>query len=159
MNQTLSPSAQKVQTALIDRGFDLTVVELPQTTRTSKEAAQAIGCRVEQIAKSLIFRGKETGQAYLVIASGINRVNEAGFTARVGENIEKPDADFVLQQTGYVIGGVAPLAHRQPLSAFIDEDLLQYEWIWAAAGNPFAVFRLTPQNLIEMTGGEVIRVK
>lgn len=159
MNQTLSPSAQKVQNALDERGFTLQVVELPQTTRTSKEAAQSIGCRVEQIAKSLIFRGKDSGKAYLIIASGTNRVNEAGFVDRVGEKIEKPDANFVLEKTGFVIGGVAPLGHRQPLETYIDEDLLQYGVIWAAAGNPFAVFQLTPQDLIAMTGGQVIPVK
>jgi len=155
----LSTSAQKVQDALVNRGFHLQVVELPQTTRTSKEAAQAIGCRVEQIAKSLIFKGKETSQPVLVIASGTNRVNEANLSARLGEMVEKPDADYVLLRTGFVIGGVAPLGHTQPLRTYVDEDLLQYEEIWAAAGNPFAVFQLTPEDLLAMTGGEVISVK
>lgn len=155
----LSPSAQKVQDALDRQGGNHAVVELPQTTRTSKEAAQAIGCTVEQIAKSLVFRGKQTRRAVLVIASGPNRVNEARIAELIGEPIEKPDADFVIQETGFVIGGVPPLGHAHPLPTYVDEDLLRYAEIWAAAGNPFAVFKLTPTDLVRLTGGTVIGVK
>jgi len=135
------------------------VVELPHTTRSAAEAAQAIGCRVEQIAKSLVFRGQRTHRPILVIASGPNRVNEGKIGELVSEPIGKADADFVRQRTGFVIGGVPPLAHLEPLETFIDQDLLQYEEIWAAAGNPNAVFRLTPVDLIKMTGGRVVSVK
>lgn len=154
----LSASAQRVQDELRQQGYALSVIEMPQTTRSAREAAQAIGCRVEQIAKSLVFRGAQTGRAFLVIASGSNRVNEGLLEGVWGEPVEKPDADFVLAQTGYSIGGVPPLGHRRALPTYIDQDLLQYAEIWAAAGTPFAVFRLTPQELVQMTGGSVLAI-
>jgi prolyl-tRNA editing enzyme YbaK/EbsC (Cys-tRNA(Pro) deacylase) len=159
IDKPLSASAQKVQDELKSRGFDNQVVELPNTTRTSAEAAQAVGCRVEQIAKSVIFKGKQTNRPILVIASGTNRVSEKKISALIGEGIEKPDADFVRERTGFVIGGVAPLGHAEYVETFIDEDILQYEEIWAAAGTPNAVFRLIPDELVKMTGGRVADVK
>lgn len=155
----LSPSAQKVQDTLKALGFSYQVIELPQTTRSAAEAAQAIGCRVEQIAKSLIFKGKHSQRPILIIASGPNRVNEARMSAYLSEPIERADADFVRQRTGFVIGGVPPVGHLEPLATFIDEDLLQYDEIWAAAGHPHAVFRLTPADLVKMTGGRVVAIK
>jgi len=152
---SLKSSAQKVQDALAAAGFSNQVVELPDSTRTSAEAAAAVGCAVEQIAKSLVFRGKQSGAAILVIASGGNRVDEKKLKALAGENISKPDADFVREQTGFVIGGVPPIGHAQPLRTFIDRDLWRYHEIWAAAGHPNAVFRLTPDELAAMTGGAV----
>ena len=152
---SLKFSAQKVQDALAAAGFTNQVVELPDSTRTSAEAAAAVGCAVEQIAKSLVFRGKQSGAAILVIASGGNRVDEKKLKALAGENISKPDADFVREQTGFVIGGVPPIGHAQPLRTFIDRDLWRYQEIWAAAGHPNAVFRLTPDELAAMTGGAV----
>jgi len=156
---TLNPSAQKVQDALIALGFGgCTVVEMPDTTRTSADAAAAIGCTVGQIAKSLVFRGKTTGNPILIIASGPNRVNTDRIAEIIGEPIEKPDAEYVRTRTGFVIGGVPPVGHSEPLRTFIDQDLLQYADIWAAAGTPNAVFRLTPDDLVRMTGGQVIGV-
>jgi prolyl-tRNA editing enzyme YbaK/EbsC (Cys-tRNA(Pro) deacylase) len=159
MNAPLKPSAQRVQDALAARGFTNQVVELPDSTRTSAEAAAAVGCGVGQIAKSLLFSTGEEGQAVLVIASGVNRVNENRLGELVGAKLQKPAADFVRQQTGYVIGGVPPIAHSQPLLTFLDEDLWQHDEIWAAAGHPNAVFKLTPDELARMTGGQVISVK
>jgi len=159
MSNVLKPSAQKVQDALAALGFTNRVIELPDSTRTSVEAATAVGCEVAQIAKSLIFQGKESRRAILVIASGSNRVNEKQMAERLGEKLQKPDAEFVREQTGFVIGGVPPLGHAQPLLTFIDEDLLQYTEIWAAAGHPNAVFQLKPAELVQMTGGTVIGVK
>jgi prolyl-tRNA editing enzyme YbaK/EbsC (Cys-tRNA(Pro) deacylase) len=159
MSQVLSSSAQKVQDTLLGLGFAYQVVELSETTRTSVEAAQAVGCEVAQIAKSLIFRTKQTHKPVLVIASGANRVNEKKLKAYLNEAIERPDADFVRQCTGFVIGGVPPVGHATPLETFIDEDLLQYAEIWAAAGTPFAVFKLLPADLPKMTGGQVVTIK
>jgi prolyl-tRNA editing enzyme YbaK/EbsC (Cys-tRNA(Pro) deacylase) len=156
---SLSPSAQKVQEALAALGFPHQVIEHEQTTRTSAEAAQAVGCEVGQIAKSLIFKGRQSGRAILVIASGANRVDEKKLRDLLGEKVEKPDADFVRERTGFVIGGVPPLGHAEPLITFIDEDLMQYDSIWAAAGTPNAVFLLTPVELVKMTGGRVVAVK
>jgi prolyl-tRNA editing enzyme YbaK/EbsC (Cys-tRNA(Pro) deacylase) len=155
----LSSSAQKVQDALDAFGMTLQVVELPASTRSAAEAAQAIGCQVGQIAKSLVFMGKKTGYPVLVIASGANRVNEKQIGELLGEAIAKADADFVRQQTGFVIGGVPPVGHAQPLNTFVDEDLLEYEVIWAAAGTPHAVFQLEPSNLVRITSGRVVSIK
>ncbi|HEX9090968.1 MAG TPA: YbaK/EbsC family protein [Anaerolineales bacterium] len=155
---SLSPSAQKVQQALQAIGLQLEVVELPSSTRTSQEAAQAIGCQVGQIAKSIIFRAGTSQRAVLVIASGPNRVNEKIIEELIGEPVGKADAEFVRQKTGFVIGGVPPVGHAENLPTFIDQDLLQYVDIWAAAGTPHAVFHLTPKELLQMTRGLVIKI-
>jgi prolyl-tRNA editing enzyme YbaK/EbsC (Cys-tRNA(Pro) deacylase) len=155
---TLSPNAQKIQDALTGLGMTLQVVELPSSTRTAVEAAQAVGCQVGQIVKSLVFRAAHSDRPVLVVASGANRVNEARLGAALGEPIAKADADYVRQRTGFAIGGIPPLAHAEPLQIFIDQDLLQYAEIWAAAGTPHAVFCLTPAQLVTMTGGRVIQI-
>ncbi len=159
MDNSLSASAQKVQAALQQLGMTLQVVELPDTTRSASDAAQAIGCGVEQIAKSLVFRGKQTQRPILIIASGTNRVNEKRIGELLGEPIEKADADFVRQKTGFAIGGVPPVGHTEQPVIFIDEDLLHYDEIWAAAGTPHAVFRLLPADLVTMTNGRVVAIK
>ena len=154
----LSSGARRVQEALEGLGMPLQVVELPASTRTAQEAAQAIGCTVGQIAKSLVFETRESSRPILVIASGTNRVNEKSLASSVGGRIRKPDADFVRQQTGFAIGGVPPLGHLEPLQTFVDRDLLAYDEIWAAAGTPHAVFRLNGDDLVAATKGEVISV-
>lgn len=155
MNDALSSSAGKVQEALQQHGLELQVIELAQTTRTAAEAARAIGCGVGQIAKSLIFK-TGSGNPVLVIASGVNRVDEKLLAAELGETITKADADFVRQATGYAIGGVPPIGHRQEITTIIDRDLLNYEEIWAAAGTPFAVFKLTPDQLLSISSGRLL---
>lgn len=159
MSNTLGASVQKVQDVLRSLGFSGEVVVFSDSTRTAAEAAQAVGCQVGQIVKSLVFKGKQTHRPVLVEASGVNRVNERRVSEVIGEPIEKADADFVRQHTGFAVGGVPPVGHAEHIETFIDEDLLQYEEIWAAAGNPHAVFRLTPSELREMTGGSVIGIK
>jgi prolyl-tRNA editing enzyme YbaK/EbsC (Cys-tRNA(Pro) deacylase) len=159
MSKELSGSARKVQEALEMRGFSSNVVELPDSTRTAREAAQAIGCRVEQIVKSLVFKGQRTNRPILVVASGTNRVNEQRLSELAGEPIEKADADFVRERTGFVVGGVPPIGHAEHLETFIDADLLRYGELWAAAGTPHAVFQLTPAELEAMTGGRVVSIK
>lgn len=154
----LSSSARRVQQALEELGITCRVVELPDSTRTAVEAAQAIGCTVAQIAKSLIFKGEKSNQPVLVIASGSNRVDEKILRDLLGEKIGKADADFVRQQTGFAIGGIPPLGFPNPIRTFIDEDLLTFDEIWAAAGTPHAVFCLVPADLERMTGGQVARV-
>ncbi|MCR4433678.1 MAG: YbaK/EbsC family protein [Caldiserica bacterium] len=159
MKGTLSPSAEKVQNSLYEAGYNYQVIELSQTTRSAQEAAQAVGCQVGQIVKSLIFRAKESNRAILVVASGQNRVNEARIASHLGEPIEKADAEFVKEKTGFTIGGVPPLGHKVRLETFVDEDLLKYDVVWAAAGTPYAVFALSPSDLVKMTGGKVISIK
>jgi len=155
----LSPGAQKVQDAIHALGFKNTIIEHTRTTRSAKDAAEAIGCTVGQIAKSLIFRTHDTGRAVLVITSGINRVNETRLGDFLGEALEKADADYVMAQTGFVIGGVPPLGHKNKIITLIDEDLLQYNEIWAAGGTPNAVFQVSPEELLKMTGGQPVSVK
>jgi prolyl-tRNA editing enzyme YbaK/EbsC (Cys-tRNA(Pro) deacylase) len=158
MAEELTGSARRVQEALAERGFALQVVQYPETTRTAAEAAAAIGCEVAQIAKSLVFRAKGSGRAVLVIASGANRVNEKRLRDLLGEPIERATPDFVRERTGFAIGGVAPVGHREPPEIFIDEALLAFGEIWAAAGTPNAVFRLDPADLPRMTGGQVVAI-
>jgi prolyl-tRNA editing enzyme YbaK/EbsC (Cys-tRNA(Pro) deacylase) len=154
----LKASAQRVQDALRQRGFANQVTELKETARSAAEAAAALGCEVGQIAKSLVFRARRSGTGVLVIASGVNRVDLAKLEALLGEPVDRADADFVREQTGYSIGGVPPVGHARSLTTIIDEDLLRHSLIWAAAGHPNAVFPLTPEELVRLTGGRVTRV-
>jgi prolyl-tRNA editing enzyme YbaK/EbsC (Cys-tRNA(Pro) deacylase) len=158
MERKLSPSAQKVQDTLRVLGFQHRVIEFTQTTRSAQDAADAIGCQVGQIAKSIVFRAKVSKKAILVIASGANKVDENKISRYLREPVEKADADFVKETTGFSIGGVPPIGHPQKIETFIDEDLFKYEMIWAAAGTPHAVFALSPKDLVMMTEGKVICV-
>jgi prolyl-tRNA editing enzyme YbaK/EbsC (Cys-tRNA(Pro) deacylase) len=135
------------------------VLELDHSTRTAAEAAQAVGCQLGQIAKSLVFRGLDSGRAVLAIASGANRVDEARLAELLGEPIGRASPEFVRDQTGFAIGGVPPLAHATPLPILIDEDLLRFEQIWAAAGTPRALFALPSVDLPRLTGGQVATLK
>lgn len=155
----LKASARRVQAALAEAGFGFDVREFPASTRTAADAAAAIGCTVGQIAKSLLFRAKASGRPVLVVASGVNRVDEKKVGSLLGEKIGRADADFVRGKTGFAIGGVPPVAHSEPPVVIVDEDLLGYDEIWAAAGTPNAVFRLTPQDLVAMTGGRSAAVR
>jgi len=156
---SLGPSVKRVQDALAAAGGGHTVVALAQSARTSAQAASALGCRVDQIAKSLVFRGERSQMPVLVIASGGNRVDEGKVAALIAEPIGRADADFVRHRTGFAIGGVAPVAHAEPLTILIDEDLFRWSEIWAAAGHPNTVFKLTPDDLVRLTGGRVATVK
>jgi prolyl-tRNA editing enzyme YbaK/EbsC (Cys-tRNA(Pro) deacylase) len=151
-------SAERFRVAMQARGFVIDIIELPDSARTAPEAAQAVGCAVAQIVKSLIFRGMDTDRPILVVASGANRVNEHVLSELVGETVEKADAEFTRRHTGFAIGGVPPTCHVEPLRTFVDRDLLQHEEIWAAAGTPHVVFKLSPAELQEMTSGTVAAI-
>lgn len=155
MKRATAPSALKVQAALGER-FE--VVEFEATTRTAADAASAIGCKVAQIAKSLVFRGAGSNRPVLVVASGVNRVDEEKVADAVGEGIARADADFVREATGFAIGGVPPVGHKTLPITLIDESLMAFADIWAAAGTPSAVFRLTPSDLVALTGGRVATI-
>jgi prolyl-tRNA editing enzyme YbaK/EbsC (Cys-tRNA(Pro) deacylase) len=159
MEESLHASAQKVQIALTQRGYTGKVVELPGSTRTAQEAADSIGCTVAQIVKSLVFRGAASGKPILVETSGANRVDERRLKDVLGEPVEKASADFVREQTGFSIGGIPPVGHDNPILTIVDEDLLQFDEIWAAAGTPHAVFPLTPADLLQLTGGVVACIR
>ena len=155
----LKPAAQRVQAAIDAKSLGGKVRHMPQSTRTAEEAAAACGCAVGQIVKSLVFRGEPSGKAVLVLASGRNRVDESLLAGIVGETVKRASPDFVRAATGFAIGGVAPLAHPGPLHAVVDRDLLQLDPLWAAAGTPLAVFRLSARELIELTGGTVAEIR
>jgi len=154
----LKEAAQRVQAAARALGLDVTVRQMRQSTRTAEEAAAACGCAVGQIVKSLVFRGKSTGRAYLLLVSGANRVQEKAVGAVIGEGLRRPDAQFVRDVTGYSIGGIPPLGHRERLATYIDRDLLAYQQVFAAAGTPESIFSVAPLALAEKTGATVVTV-
>lgn len=150
----LPDTAQRVASLLRELGHDQPVVMLPESGRTSAEAAAGLGCSVAEIAKSIVFRRVADDAAVMVVASGSNRVDEKKVAAIVGP-LAKADARFVREKIGYAIGGVCPVGHLQKSVMLIDQDLLQYPKVWAAAGHPHAVFSLTPQQLLAMTAAPV----
>ena len=155
----MHPSAQKVQHALTELGYTGQVVEHETSTRTAVEAAEAAGCDVGQIVKSLVFRLQPANEAVLVLVSGPNRVHEKHLGRLLGGTLERADADFVREASGYAIGGVPPVGLKATMKTYIDEDLLQYDTVWAAAGTPNAVFQVSPQELVRMSSGKVVNVK
>ena len=160
MSENLSKSAKSVQEALDKKGISTRVVELAASTRTAQDAATAIGCDVAQICKSLIFKTQDTGHPVLILASGPNRVNEQKIAEYLCETLGKADADFAREVTGFAIGGIPPIGHAQKIERiFIDEDLLKFEELWAAAGTPNAVFCLQGKDLVDMTDGRVVDIK
>ncbi|MEC4718979.1 YbaK/EbsC family protein [Noviherbaspirillum sp. CPCC 100848] len=153
----LPDSARRVADLLAELGHDKPVVMLPETGKTSAEAAAGLGCSVAEIAKSIVFRRLADDAAVMVVASGINRVDESKVAARVGP-LGRADAKFVKTRIGYAIGGVCPIGHVDKTVMLIDEDLMKLPSVWAAAGHPHAVFNLTPQQLQAMTGAPVADV-
>jgi prolyl-tRNA editing enzyme YbaK/EbsC (Cys-tRNA(Pro) deacylase) len=150
----LPRSTKAVMEAGRSVGLDLDVREFPDGTRTAADAARAIGCAVDQIVKSLVFIAD--AQPVLVLTSGGNRVDvvklgrEAGAVA-----VRKADAEEVRAATGYAIGGTPPFGHARPLRCFVDQDMMPFDRVWAAAGTPEGVFPLTPQDLVRASGGTV----
>jgi Cys-tRNA(Pro) deacylase len=153
----VKPAALRIQAALDALGLGCTVLELPVEARTSQQAADAVGVAVGQIAKSLVFTVDDL--PVMVVASGVNRVDERKLAALTGGRVRRADADTVRRATGYTIGGVPPLGHDTTLPIWVDEDLLGHEVIYAAAGVPECVFPLTPRDLLRATGGRVADVK
>lgn len=154
MRASAHPNALRVAAAL---GPSFTVVEFDESTHTAQEAADAIGCQLAQIAKSIIFRSA-SGKAVLVIASGTNRVDEKKVKALLGEKIERASPDFVKETTGFEVGGVPPLGHASPCVVYLDEDLKAFPTLWAAGGTPNAVFEIGFAKLAEMSGATVADV-
>jgi prolyl-tRNA editing enzyme YbaK/EbsC (Cys-tRNA(Pro) deacylase) len=153
----LPPASRRVLDGARAAGLDIEIVVMPGSTRTAQEAAAACGCDVAQIVKSLVFRGSESGRAYLLLVSGANRVDEAQAAAVLGEAITRPDAAFVREATGFAIGGVSPFGASQPVATYYDPDLLTFSVVWAAAGTPLSVFRAEPAALIAATGAKPLR--
>jgi len=156
----LPASVERVRSALADRGGHVDIRQFDKSTRTADDAAATIGCPVGAIAKSLVFRSGASAMPVLAIVSGTNKADVEKLALLAadlinGEAVERADADFVRSNTGYAIGGVPPVGHAGSLPTVIDEDLLAFATIWAAAGAPNAVFALKPQQLIDWTGGIV----
>jgi len=159
MKPARHPTALRVAQLLRDAGVEAQVVEFDQPTRTSAEAAAALGCEVAEIAKSIVLRGAASGQAVIVVASGANRVSEAKVAVQVGEPLARADAEFVRTATGYAIGGVAPIGHATAVKILLDEDIRRFATVWAAGGTPYSVFPLEPDELRRITGAEWSDVK
>ena len=147
------PGVIRVRAALQQYGLKDTIIVMPEATHTAQAAADALGCTVGEIAKSIIFRTGE--RAVLVITSGKNRVDDKKVAALIGMTLLKADADFVRAQTGFVIGGVAPVAHAFAPIALMDRDLLAFERVWPAAGHPNTMFQISPEQLAEITKAEI----
>jgi len=139
-------------------GVAVALTEHAQSTRTAEEAAAACGCAVGQIVKSLVFKGRKSGTPYMLLVSGDNRVDQKGVATQIGEPLDRPDADFVRDLTGFAIGGIPPFGHDTPLATFMDEDLFRHAEIWAAAGSPNAVFPTAPGALEKACGAKRIKV-
>ena len=150
---------QRVRKALEAQGYEPEVVELERTARSAAEAADALGVRVEQIVKSLVFRGTRTGRPVLVLAGGANRVDERRISDLFSEPVGMADAAYVREKTGFSIGGVPPVGHAERPTTFVDLDLLREEEVWAAAGHTHAVFGLEPAELVRISGGRVAGIK
>lgn len=160
MQPKLAKSAVSVQEALDKLKLECKVIELPSSTRTAIDAASSIGCDIGQIVKSLIFRTKKTRKPVLVLASGPNQVDIKTIEDCAGESITKADADFVRDVTGFAIGGIPPVGHKNVIDLiYIDQDLMALDEVWAAAGTPNAVFCIKSQDLFKATGGNLIDIK
>lgn len=154
----LPAKAETVEKAARAAGLEIRIIEVPGTARTAQDAAAAVGCEVAQIVKSLVFRGAQSGQPYLLLVSGRNRVDEAAVARDLGESLERPNADFVRDVTGFAIGGIPPLGHAQPMAIYMDRDLLSYDVVWAAAGTPRCVFSVAPESLRQAVAAQLLDV-
>jgi Cys-tRNA(Pro) deacylase len=161
MDRTPTPprvsSLDRMRAALADAGLrDVPITTFPEGTHTAVAAAAALGTDVDKIVKSLVFMAAD--RPILVLASGPNRVDLAKVSALVGQPIARANADQVRQATGYAIGGVPPFGHTRQLETFLDQDLLAFEKVWAAAGRPDTVFPIAPADLVRITDAQVAEV-
>jgi prolyl-tRNA editing enzyme YbaK/EbsC (Cys-tRNA(Pro) deacylase) len=155
VDPSLPRAARRVATALQARGHDGEIRLLEDSARSAAEAAAALGVAQEQIVKSLVFRGRDSGRAILALVGGSDRVDQQLLAEGVGEPVERAQADWVREQTGFAIGGVPPIGHAQELLTLADPALLGFAELWAAAGTPHAVFPLSGSQLVALTGAQV----
>ena len=153
----MHPTASRVQERLRERGLEVSVQVLPDSTRTAGEAAAAVGCDVGQIVKSLVFVAG--GKPVVALVSGANRLDEKRLAAVAGEPVVKADADTARTATGYAIGGVPPFGHTTDVPVFMDRELLEHRVVWAAAGRPDSVFEIEPERLRELSNAVVMDLK
>lgn len=150
----MSKSLRRVRTALQEAGLTAEIRETDDSARTAQGAAAAVGCAVDQIAKSVIFRGEESGHVVLFLTAGGNRVDPAKATGVAGQRLDKADAELIRAETGFAIGGVAPVGHLRRIEAWLDPRLLDFDLVWAAAGTPRHVFAIAPADLLRITGAK-----
>lgn len=155
---SLKPANQRVRDAADAAGLAIEIRTHAQPTRTAEEAAAACGCDVAEIVKSLVFQGKTSGAPYLLLVSGANRVDEKAVAAELGETLQRPDAQYVREVTGFAIGGIPPLGHATAIKTYVDRHLTTRVRVWAAAGTPESVFAVAPDALVKATGARVIDV-
>ncbi len=156
----MHPSALKVAHAAQELGLKIEIVEFAETTRTAPDAANAIGCQVAQIVKSLLFLAD--GRPVLALVSGANRADEAKLAAlcnTTSQQMKRADAETAKTITGFAIGGIPPFGHISPLPIYIDADLMRFDVVWAAAGTPHSVFAISPHDLIRATKGIIADLK
>lgn len=151
----MSKSLKRVEVALAKAGLGADIREMGASTRTAADAAAAVGCGVNQIVKSIIFRGEATGHIVLFLTAGGNRVDDAKASAVAGQSLGKADADLIRAETGFAIGGVAPIGHLSPVTVYLDPRVLTFDTVWAAAGTPRHVFAIAPADLLRLTGAKV----
>jgi len=154
----MSKSVKRVERTAADLGLEISVKRMGESTRTAKDAARACGCDVAQIVKSLIFKGETSCDLILLLVSGAHQVNLATASGIIGEPLARADANEVRSRTGFAIGGVSPIGHLEKPQVWIDEHLLSFGAVWAAAGAPDAVFEITPEALVQVTGARSIVV-
>ncbi|MFV0382772.1 YbaK/EbsC family protein [Paracoccus sp. (in: a-proteobacteria)] len=147
----MSKSLHRVEAALEAAGLNIEIRETDDSARTAEGAAAAVGCEIDQIAKSIIFRGEVSGHVVLFLTAGGNRVDPAKATAVAGQPLGKADADLIRAETGFAIGGVAPIGHLRRIEAYVDPRLMEFDTVWAAAGTPRHVFAITPADLVRIT--------
>ncbi|MDB6178772.1 YbaK/EbsC family protein [Paracoccus sp. Z330] len=150
----MSKSLKRVRAALESAGEAIDILEMPGSTRTAAQAADAAGCEVDQIAKSIIFRGIDSGEVFLFLTAGGNRVDADKATTVAGQPLGKADAALIRAETGFAIGGVSPVGHLNPVRTYFDPRLSEFDRVWAAAGTPRHIFSISPSHLLEMTGAE-----
>ncbi|MFN3412294.1 MAG: YbaK/EbsC family protein [Exilispira sp.] len=151
--------SDKIIKILKELDINTEIISFSQSTKTAKEAANALNCEIAQIVKSLIFVGKNSKKPVLILTSGINRVDEEKVSKIIGEFIEKADADFVKEKTGFSIGGVCPIGHKNKIDIYIDKDLMNFEFVWAAAGTSNSVFKISSKTLLQITNAKIIEIK
>ncbi len=158
--ENMHPSAQKVANAAQELGLNIEIIEFAQTTRTAQEAAVAIGCDVAQIVKSLCFSAND--QPIMALVSGANQLDTRKLASLLGvgrKKIKRANADTVKATTGFSIGGIPPFGHKNPLPIYIDADLMNFDIVWAAAGTPFVVFAIKPEQLAKCSNGQIADLK
>jgi len=148
----MSKSLKRVRRVLEEAGIGVDILEMAEGTRTADEAARAAGCALDQIVKSIIFRGEADGHVVLFLTAGGNRVDPDKASAVAGEPLGKADAQLIRAETGFAIGGVAPIGHLRPIHSYLDPRLLDFDVVWAAAGTPRHVFAIDPREIQRLSG-------